>query len=118
MAVDLAVARRLFTREEYHRMAEVGILRPTERVELIRDVALLIEVAESSLRYDQSTKLAIYAESGVPESWVVNCITETIERYRTPEGDRDRDVTQFEAPATLALDAFPDVVLTLAEIFA
>ncbi len=36
MAVEVASARRLFTRKEYHRMGEVGILKPTERVELIR----------------------------------------------------------------------------------
>src|SRR5882762_10413404 len=36
MAVEVAAARRLFTREEYHRMGEVGILTPNDRVELIR----------------------------------------------------------------------------------
>ena len=35
MAVDVEVARRLFTVEEYHRMAEAGILGEDERVELI-----------------------------------------------------------------------------------
>ena len=35
MAVDVELARRLFTIEEYHRMAEAGILGPDEQVELI-----------------------------------------------------------------------------------
>lgn len=35
MAVDVEVARRLFTVEEYHRMAEAGIIGADERVELI-----------------------------------------------------------------------------------
>jgi Uma2 family endonuclease len=35
MAVDVELPRRLFTVEEYHRMAEAGILRADERVELI-----------------------------------------------------------------------------------
>jgi hypothetical protein len=36
MMLGLAAARRRFTRSEYHRMGEVGILTRAERVELIR----------------------------------------------------------------------------------
>jgi Uma2 family endonuclease len=36
MALELAAERRLFTRAEYHRMGEVGILGEDDRVELIR----------------------------------------------------------------------------------
>jgi Uma2 family endonuclease len=35
MAVEVELSRRLFTVEEYHRMAEAGIFRPDERIELI-----------------------------------------------------------------------------------
>jgi Uma2 family endonuclease len=35
MAIEAEAPRRLFTVDEYHRMAEVGILDPDERVELI-----------------------------------------------------------------------------------
>ena len=39
MATDArAVAQRRFTVEEYHLMAETGILYPVERVELVRGV--------------------------------------------------------------------------------
>lgn len=35
MATDVQVSRRLFTVEEYHRMAEAGVFHPEERLELI-----------------------------------------------------------------------------------
>ena len=35
MALEVEIPRRLFTVEEYHRMAEAGIFHPGERVELI-----------------------------------------------------------------------------------
>jgi Uma2 family endonuclease len=189
MAVEVAAARRLFTRDEYHRMGEVGILTRSDRVELIQgeiikmspigrrhyafvnnlsrlltiglndraivavqgpivlagdtepepdlaiirrrtpsykdreahseDAFLLIEVAESSLAYDRSTKLRLYAAAGIPEYWVVDCVAESIEVHRTPQADGYRDVTRVAGPGvTVAPQAFPDVTLTLTEIFA
>jgi Uma2 family endonuclease len=82
------------------------------------DVLLLIEVAESSLAYDRSTKLRLYAEAGVAEYWVVDAAAERIEVHRTAEAGGYRDVSRLAGSATVGLGAFPDVVLTLAEIFA
>ena len=117
MAVEVAAARRLFTREEYHRMGDlirgelvemspivavqgpivlaadtepdVAIIRRRpvpykEREAHAEDALLLIEVAESSLAYDRSTKLRLYAAAGIPEYWVVDCAAESVEVHRTP----------------------------------
>jgi len=83
------------------------------------DALLVIEVAEGSLGYDRTTKLKLYAAAGIPEYWVVNCVAESIEVHRIPGADGYRDVTRVAGPtSTVAPLAFPDVALTLAEVFA
>ena len=89
-----------------------------ERLPHAEDILLLIEVADSSLTYDRSTKLALYAEAGIAEYWIVNCPAESIEIHRRPERDRYLDVRRVERAETISPQAFPDVTLTLAEIFA
>jgi Uma2 family endonuclease len=49
------------------------------------DVLLLVEVSESSLAYDRSTKLALYTKFGVPEVWIVDLVGGAVEAYREPE---------------------------------
>lgn len=49
------------------------------------DLLLVIEVADSSLNYDRTTKQRIYASAGIPHYWIVNL--------------RDNQVEQFEHPA-------------------
>jgi Uma2 family endonuclease len=48
------------------------------------DVLLLIEVADTTLVYDRSTKLHLYAKFGIPESWIANLQSKCIEVYREP----------------------------------
>jgi Uma2 family endonuclease len=82
------------------------------------DVLLLIEVADSSLAYDRSTKLRLYAETGIPEYWVVDCTAETVEVHRDPGPDGYRDVRLVAGAATLAPQAFPDASLRTTDILA
>ncbi len=49
-----------------------------------KDVYLLIEVADSSVRIDQEIKLPMYAAARVPEVWIVNLADRQVEVYRTP----------------------------------
>ncbi len=48
------------------------------------DVLLLVEVADSSLAYDQEIKLPLYARAGVREVWLVNLPEQSIDCYSHP----------------------------------
>jgi Uma2 family endonuclease len=52
----------------------------------VRDVLLLIEVADTSLAYDLEEKLRLYAEAGIKEYWVVNIPHFQVEVFRDPRG--------------------------------
>jgi Uma2 family endonuclease len=51
------------------------------------DVLFLIEVSESSLAYDRTAKLALYAKFAVAEVWIVDVSGAAIEVYPEPAGD-------------------------------
>ena len=48
-------------------------------------VALLIEVADSSLLYDRETKAPLYARFGIPKYWILNLQDNQLEVYSQPE---------------------------------
>src|SRR5260221_12094272 len=52
------------------------------------EIALLIEVADSSLAADRLLKSQVYAAAGGPEYWIVNLAERQIEVYRNPRLDR------------------------------
>jgi hypothetical protein len=51
-------------------------------------VALVIEVADSSLRYDRTVKAPLYARYRVAEYWIVNLVDERIETFSGPVDGR------------------------------
>lgn len=77
---------------------------------------LSIEVADSSLSYDRNVKMRLYAEAGIPESWLVDLKSDTIWVYRQPSPTGYRDVHSYRRGDSIALEAFPDVSFTVDEI--
>ena len=58
-----------------------------------KDTLLLIEVSESTLRYDLEDKARLYATHRVPEYWVVDLVNDRVVRHRDPSraGYEQRD---------------------------
>jgi Uma2 family endonuclease len=80
------------------------------------DVLLLVEVADSSLGYDQGTKAPLYARHGIPEVWIEALNRTTLVVYRNPSPQGYRDVRTFHRGERISPLAFPDLVLEVSAI--
>jgi Uma2 family endonuclease len=81
------------------------------------DVLLLIEVSDSSLAYDQSVKLDLYSRYGVAEYWIVDVEGERIVTYRELAANGYVRKAEFAGAAIVAPQAFPDVKITVGDMF-
>jgi Uma2 family endonuclease len=62
-----------------------------------QDVLLLIEVSDTTLRYDLEVKASLYATHGIPEYWVVDLVNRRVVRHRAPSGARYTQIDELEA---------------------
>lgn len=79
---------------------------------------LVIEVALSSLKKDRLVKAPLYARSGFLEYWLVDVGATCIEVYRRPSSDGYQDHISVGLGDKVAIEAFPDVVVGVADVFA
>lgn len=49
---------------------------------------LIVEVSESTLRYDRRTKGSLYARVGIADYWSLNLVDRMLEVYRKPVKDK------------------------------
>ncbi|MER3495004.1 MAG: hypothetical protein C4323_24075 [Mastigocladus sp. ERB_26_2] len=86
------------------------------------DILLLIEIADSSLKYDQEVKLPLYAEAGIADYWIFNLVENHLECYSVPYHDFQgkfgyRRKLIYLANELVYLPCFPDLVLDLSKVF-
>lgn len=86
------------------------------------DVLLLIEISDSSLKYDQEVKLPIYAEAGISDYWIFNLVNNCLECYSEPYQDLQgkfgyRSKFIFLPNESVNLPCLPDLSLNLSKVF-
>jgi len=80
------------------------------------DVLLLIEVADSSLQFDRTVKLPLYARAGVPEVWLVDLVRDEVEVHGDPGPEGFRRTETCGRGTRLEPAAFPDVSLAVDDL--
>ncbi len=49
-----------------------------------RSAALVVEISDTTLQYDRTYKMSLYARAEIPEYWIVNLKERVLEVYRHP----------------------------------
>jgi Uma2 family endonuclease len=80
------------------------------------EVFLLIEVADSSLKYDREVKALAYAKSGIADYWILNVNQRKLHVYRLPSPDGYQSETILSEDVTISPLAFPDCAIALREL--
>lgn len=81
-----------------------------------QDLAVVVEIANSSLSYDLTTKAHLYAAFGVPEYWVIDTKTGVTHIHANPTSDGYAQIAQHIAAETLSPQKVPELSLRIADV--
>lgn len=100
---------------------DIALLQPREDFYSLahpqpKDIFLVIEVADSTVKYDREVKVSLYAEEGVMEVWLIDINEEWVEVFREPVKDGYKSVRKLSRGESLSIQAFADVSISVDEI--
>jgi Uma2 family endonuclease len=83
-----------------------------------QDLHLVVEVAESSLGFDLTTKAALYARANIVASWVLDVIGRRMIVHRDPQEGRYASVVAYSSEESVAPLAAPNSPLRIGDVLA
>lgn len=97
-------------------LPDVALLKPRDDFYALAhpqsaDVLLIIEVADSSVEYDRDIKTPLYAESSIPEVWLINLPQETVEIYAQPVDGAYQEIRVMKRGEALAAKSVVNLIL-------
>ncbi|MEA5617136.1 Uma2 family endonuclease [Cronbergia sp. UHCC 0137] len=86
------------------------------------EILLVIEVADSSIDYDQKVKIPLYAQAGISDYWIFNLFDNYLECYSNPYQNHQNKYVYLNKRIILpnqiiSLPHFPDLTLDLNRVF-
>ena len=82
-----------------------------------RDVLLVVEVADSSLRYDRLEKVPRYGRAGIPETWLVDVEARAVTVHSGPGPDGYAQQKLRKRGDRLAAASVPALGFPVADVF-
>jgi Uma2 family endonuclease len=112
-AVTVSIQDPIVVPPDSEPQPDAALLRPAEDFyesgkPRPNDVLLIVEVADSSLEFDREVKMPLYAHAGIPEAWVVDVESKSVEVYTEPRGGRYTQMRTYRSGESIAPRAFPD----------
>ena len=77
---------------------------------------LVIEVSDSSLRFDRDQKAQLYAKGGIPEYWIVNLVNDVLEVFRDPKDGAYQTKLVLKPTETISPLSFSDVEIAVSDL--
>lgn len=87
-----------------------------ERLAEAVDVLLLIEVSEATLRFDKEIKLPLYAESSIPEVWIIDLKKGIVEAYSNLQNGSYQQQQTLKRGQTITPQQLPFLTVAVQEL--
>ena len=79
------------------------------------EVLLIIEVSDTTVKYDRDKKLPLYAEAEIPEVWIINLPKEIVEVHTKPKVGSYQTVKIYNRGAKIKFQVLLNVSLSVDE---
>ncbi|ADE15900.1 protein of unknown function DUF820 [Nitrosococcus halophilus Nc 4] len=77
------------------------------------DILLIVEISDTSARYDREVKVPLYARHDIPEAWLMDLQQQRLEVYYGPKAGEYQHI-DFYREGVVSPQAFPDLKLSFA----
>lgn len=80
------------------------------------EIFLIVEVADSTIKYDREVKIPLYAEDNIIEVWLVDINEQCLEVYRQPSASGYQQIQKLQRGQNLSIQQFPSINFKVDEI--